>query len=148
MWTIWTKFIALAKVIEEIGDVIRPASCFRSHFFAMCICAWRRPRQQFVICSTEMGRERGMCLTRTSVADVAISAPQAHWKAPGQGLKIRFLRVWFWVLQFGHSLWILRICHASGWHKIFHGGGILKMLSADGIKNPQELNMPSFSAGW
>ena len=34
-----------------------------------------------------------MCLTCTSVVSVAISAPQVHWKAPGQGLKIRFTGV-------------------------------------------------------
>ena len=56
--------------------------------FAMFICVLRRPRQQYVIWSTEMGGKGHV--SRTSVANVAISVPQAHWKAPGQGLKIRF----------------------------------------------------------
>ena len=96
----------------------------------------------------------------TSVANVAISAPQAHWKAPGQGLKIRFLQVWFWVCNFDilcefceyvmHQDGIkysrgeeIRICYAIRWRKKIPRNLKCHFFWPDGIWHEKDLLMPT-----
>ena len=171
MWAIWAKFIALAKVVEEIGDAIRPAILTEVQItcFAIWICALRRPRQQVVV--LWFGALRWGRKGHVSHAQVWQMLPSARLRRIGkhQGRDWRF---GFYGCGFGFCNFdILRefceyvmhrdgvkysreeefwICYVIEWHKEFPWNLICRLFWPDGTNwnAHKEIRRPSWDRSW